>query len=69
MFEKTKINEKEAGVGPFIKKTIGNLCQIGKRKLRPGTDPIDILQHKFTLCYFFKHFDWLKKFRIQSECL
>ena len=35
----------------------------------PGTDPIKILQSQFYTTLFFKHFDWLKIYRIQSECL
>ena len=37
--------------------------------VRPGTDPIKILQHKFYATQFFQDSDWLKIFRIQSECL
>ena len=28
-------------------------------RYQAGTHPIEILQRKFTLHYFFKHFDWV----------
>ena len=34
------------------------LIDLGKTP-KPGTHPIEILQRKFTLRYFFKHFDWV----------
>ena len=41
----------------------------GQPGWNPGTDPIKILQRKFYATQFFQDFDWLKIFRIQSECL
>ena len=34
-----------------------------------GTNPIKILQRKFYATLFFKHFDWVNIFSIQSKCL
>ena len=46
-----------------------NFESVDQYILSSGTGPIKILQHKFYATQFFKHFDWLKIFRIQSEFL
>ena len=45
MFEKTKINEKEAGVGPFFKKTKKNRSNL--LKIHPGGGIVSVNENDY----------------------